>query len=394
MSSTVADRNLKGSDFSTYYAPQTAYGAINANPVFHYVRRTTGKPKTTVAYVQDESVTTDNQGVENIADSEEYTMELSAVTTKQSIYFMSTAIHGDFVSYTNTAATFAALADGFTVPAATYAALNVGDAFWLSGFADSKLNKMFIVDEKAAANKIVTTVAPAAPEAAGATVTIVSNKCKNGLAATYLTIQGQTRTSTDPIYDTYYDHIINTYSLEIGETGISQSSINTLGERKLDQTTPVVGQTIAPRPTDRAVSNSKDILDWYVDGISAKCIQKSLSLSIDNGYSGDDAAGCVRQYARGQFAVTGSASFRAKLSNPTTWKTYYEQGIRKSMGVLMRHQASGDQTYIAMPQTCITEHNQADGSNDVANHEVSFGAEGNAAADATIIIYTNWTVTP
>jgi hypothetical protein len=393
MSSTVADRNLRGSDFSVGISPQTAYGAINANPIFRPVRRTTGKPRTAIAYTQDDSVTTDNQGVDNIQDSTEYTMELSSSFSKQSVYLLSTAIHGDFVNYTNTAATFAAIADGFVVPAATYAALAVGDAFWVTGFANDDIDGFYIVKSKEPGNEIVTTVDPVATEAAGASVTLVSNKCKNGLAPTYFTVQEQVQTSATPIYSTYYDMIINTMSVEIGETGIVRSTFNMVGERKLDQDTAVTGQTYSAKLDDRSVSASQDVTDWYVDGVLATCIQKNMTINVDNAYTGDDAAACARQYARGQFAVGGSASMRAKLSDPVAWRTYYEDSVRKSMGVLITHPNSSDQTFIVMMQVAITEHNQADGGNDVANHELSFGAEGHADTSSTIMIFTNWAVT-
>ena len=83
---------------------------------------------------------------------------------------------------------------------------------------------------------------------------------------------------------------------------------------------------------------------------------------------------------------------RSKLSAPLTWRTYYEDSVRKSMGVLITHPNSTDQTFIVMMQNAITEHNQADGANDVANHEVSFAAEGHAATSSTIMVFTNWNV--
>lgn len=392
MSSSVSDRNLRGSDFAVGLSPQTAYGAINANPVFRPVRRTTGKPKTAIAYTQDDSVTTDNQGVDNIQDSTEYTMELSSSFSKQSVYLLSAAIHGDFVNYTNTAATFEATADGFVLPSAVYAALSVGDAFWVTGFAEELIDGFYIIASKDGGNAITTNIPPADTEAVGASVTILSNKCKNGLAPTYFTVQQQTQTGSTPIYDTYYDMIVNTLSVEIGETGITRSNFNMVGERRLDQTTAVAGQTYSSKLTDRSVSASQDVTDWYVDGVLATCIQKSMTINIDNGYTGDDAAACARQYARGQFAVSGSAAMRAKLSDPLIWRTYYENSIRKSMGVLITHPNSNDQTFIVMMQNAITEHDQADGGNDVANHELSFGAEGHAASNSTIMIFTNWNV--
>lgn len=392
MSSTVADRNLTGKDFSVGISPQTAYGTVNTSPVFRPLRRTTGKPKTAVAYTQDDSVNTDNHGVENIQDSTEYTMELSSSFSKQSVYLLSAAIHNDFVNFTNTATTYAALVDGFTVTAPAYAALSVGDGFWVSGFAGATINRFYVVASKAAANKIVTTVAPAATETAGASVTLISNKCRNGLLPTYFTVQEMVATSSAPLHYTYYDNVVNTASIEIGETGITRFNCNTVGERKLPQTTAVAGQTYSAKLTDRSVSASQDVTNWFVDGALATCIQKSMTINIDNAYTGDDAAACARQYARGQFAVSGSASMRAKLTSPVLWRDYYEQAIRKSMGVLITHPASTDQTFIVMMQNAITEHDQANGANDVANHEISFASEGHAATNSTIMIFTNWTV--
>ena len=392
MSSTVSDRNVNGKDFSVGISPQTAYGAVNSNPTFRPVRRTTGKPKTAISYTQDDTVTTDNQGVENIQDSTEYTMELSSSFSKQSVYLLSTAIHGDFTNYTNTATTFAATSTGFTLPAATYTALSAGDAFWISGFAEDTIDGFYIVESKDGSNTITTTIAPADTESAGASVTLVSNKCKNGLSPTYFTVQQVTQTSSTPIYDTYYDMIVNTLSVEIGETGITRCNFNMVGERKLDQTTAVSGQTYSAKLTDRSVSASNDVTDWYVDGVKATCIQKSMTINIDNAYTGDDAAGCVRQYARGQFAVNGSASLRSKLSAPLTWRTYYEDEVRKEMGVLITHPNGADQTFIVMMQNAFTEHNQADGANDLANHEMSFASEGHAATSSTIMLFTNWAV--
>lgn len=392
MSSTVSNGNSTGKDISVGLAPQTTYGSINVSPVFRPLRRTTGKPKTAVAYTQDDSVNTDNQGVENIQESTEYTMELSSSFSKQSVYLMSAAIHGDFVNFTNTATTYVALADGFTVTAPAYAALSAGDGFWISGFAGSTINGFYMVASKGASNKIVTTIAPAATEAAGASVTLISNKCKNGLAPTYFTAQEAFATTTTPVYSTYYDGVINTFSAEIGETGIIRATANFFFERKLSQTTAVAGQTYSAKLLDRSASSGKGLVNWYVDGAAYTCTQKSLTLNIDNGYTGDDAAGCARQYIRGQFVAGGSASIRAKTVNPVEWRTYYENEIRKSMGVLISHPSSTDQTFIVMMQNAITEHDQADGANAASNHEISVASEGHAATNSTIMIFTNWTV--
>lgn len=392
MPSTVANRLLNGKDWSVGKSAQTAYGAINASPVFIPVRRSSGKPKTTVGYTQDDEVTTTNQGQANIQDSTDYSMELSSSFSKQSVAWLIEAIHGTEVTYTNTATTFAALADGFTVPAATYSVLSVGDAFWISGFVDDTIDGFFIVDSKEAANKIVTTIAPADTEAAGASVTLTSNRTTNGLAPTYNTLQERvvdTTAGDDIDYTTMYDAVIDTQSLDIGETGIVTTTAKFVAEKKVDGLLAISGQTYSSVLTDRSVSSVQDITGWYVDGLSATCTQKSISIEIANGYQGDDAAACSKVYTRGQFAVSGSSSFRARTDAPLDWRSYYENGTRKALGVLIAHPGGGN-TFIVMPQCAITEHDQANGSNDISNHEVSFAAEGEATLGYTVAIFRDW----
>ena len=389
----VNDRLVRGSDFSVGIADQTTYGTPNASPTFTPVRRSTGKPKTTIGYTQDDSVTTDNQGVQNIQDSTEYGMELSASFSKQSVNWLQKAIHGTEAALTDTDTVYAADATGFDLDATVYAALGVSDAFWISGFADSTIDGFYIIASKDGANHVTTTVAPAATEAAGASVTLVSNKTENGLDSNYVMLQQRvtdTGAAGNINYTTYYDAIIDTLSVEIGETGIVSGSANFVAEKKISGEAAVSGQTYAAPLTDRSVSAVQDVTGWYVDGVSATCDQKSISIEVANGYQGDDAAACSRQYARNQFAVTGSASFRARISDPLEWENYYVNATRKSLGVLITHPNSTDQTFILMPQCAITEHSQADGNNDIANHEVGFGAEGSATTGNTVMVFKNW----
>lgn len=393
MPTVVNDRLLRGSDFSVGIADQTTYGTPNTSPVFTPVRRSSGKPKTTIGYTQDDSVTTDNQGVQNIQDSSDYSMELSASFSKQSVDWLKKAIHGTAVNLTDTDTVYAADATGFTLDSTVYAALSVRDAFWISGFADSTIDGVYIIESKDGSDHVTTTVAPAATEAAGATVTLISNKTENGLDSNYVMLQERvtdTGAVGDIAYTSFYDGIIDTMSVEIGETGIVSGSANFVIEKKISGEAAISGQSYAAALTDRSVSAVQDVTAWYVDGVSATCDQKSMSIEIANGYSGDDAAACSKQYARGQFAVTGSASFRARISDPLNWRSYYENGTRKEMGVLITHPNSTDQTFILMPQCAITEHDQANGNNDIANHEVSFGAEGNAVTGSTVMVFTNW----
>jgi len=392
MPSTVADRLTRGRDFSVGISEQTAYGAINATPVFTPVRRTTGKPMKAVGYTQDDTVTTDNQGQQNIQDTNEFTMELAASFSKQSVQWLLQSVHGTETATTSTGTTFAATAGGFTLSSAAYSASAPGDGFWAIGFVNPLIDGFYIIESKDGGNAVTTTIAPVATEAAGASVTFKRFKTINGDAPTYNALQ---RRVTDMSavgnvnYFTVYDAVIDTMSMEIGETGIVKGSAKFVAEHEVPGQLLISGQTYAAAPTDRSLSAVQNIEGFYVDGELATCVQKSLSLAIANGYTGDDAAGCIRQYARGQFAVTGSAAFRSRISSPLDWESYYRNGTTKALGVRVSH-GGGDETFILLPQVLVTEHSQADGSNDVASHQVSFGAEGHAASSSTIQVFRNW----
>ena len=388
----VTDRLTRGRDFSVGVIMQVTKGVVNTTPAFDVVRRTTGKPKHTIGYTQSDEVQVTNQGQANIQDTEEFTMELEAGVSKQSINWLKQAIHGDAVALTNTATTYAALADGFTFSTAGYAGISAGDGFWITGLTNPLLDGFYIAASKGGSNKVVTTIAPVGTEAASASVTMKSFKTANADLPSYNMLQRRTvddSAAGDISYLTLYDAVIDTMSVDIAETGIVQGKASFKAEKRIDGNLLVTGQSYNAAATDAVVSAVQNVLGFYVDGLSYTCIQKKMSIEIGNGYVGDDAAACARQYARGQFEVKGSASFRARYSSPLDWEAIYQAGTQKSLGVRINHNAT-DETFIVMPQCVVTDHNQADGANDVASHEVSFGAEGNAATSSTIMIFTNW----
>lgn len=392
MATVVNDRLLRGRDFRVGIFPQATKGVVDAAPVFVPYRRTTGKPTLTIGYTQDETIQLDNQGQQNIQDTKEYTAEIESSVSKQTINLLIQAIHGVESVFTDTGADYEATASGFVLPAESYAALSVGDGFWVDGFANDEIDGFYVVESKDGSNTIATTIAPAATESVGAAVTLEANKTVNADSPTYNLIQRRTTdlsATGDVSYLTLYDAVLNTLSIEIGETGIATNSAAFVAEKRIDGTSAIAGQTYAAASTDRSISSVQNIPGFYVDGVDFTCIQKSMSIEVNNNYAGDDAAGCTRQFARGQFAVSGSAAFRARISNSLDWEQFYQNGTTKSLGVRISH-GGGDETYIVMPQILITEHSQADGANDVANHEVSFGAEGNAATNSTIMVFRNW----
>lgn len=386
---TVSDRLLRGSDVTLGFSLQTAYGAVNATPVFQTARRTSGKTKKTVSYSTDETVTGDFQGLEQIEESTELMGTLESSTSLQSVDLLNYAIFAAETIHTNTAATFAALVDGLTVSATSYAALEVGDGFWMSGFANPLLNVFYVVASKAAANKIVTTIAPVATETAGATVTLKFNRYKNADNAYYLTLQTKTKDAVAAggvDHHTIYDSLAGSASFEIPATGRSTTTLEYSAEREVSGTAQVSGQTYAAVPTDKYVSSSKNIKAFYIDGLSATCAMKSLSISINPNLSADDAAGCSKRYSRGVFEVTGSFEIRVKISASTTFRDYHNNGTRISIGVLFDH-SDGNETYIVIPQAVVTEYDAPD-ANGVSIGSVSFAAEGHSASASTIRTYT------
>jgi len=158
----VNDGLLGGGDFRVGKSLQTTKGVINTSPVFTPVRRRTGKTEKTIGYVQDETVSDDYHGQEQIQDTKDLAISIEASFVKQSVDFLIESIYAAETIFTDTDTNFAALADGYTVSADAYAALAVGDGFWISGFSVADANGFAIVASKEAANKIVTTVAPLA----------------------------------------------------------------------------------------------------------------------------------------------------------------------------------------------------------------------------------------
>jgi hypothetical protein len=389
---TVGDGLLGGGDFRVGKSLQTAYGAVNASPVFTPVRRRSGRPAKAIGYTTDETVSDSYQGQEQIQDTTDLTVSIEASATKQSIDFLLEAIYADETLYTVTASTFAALADGFTVTAAAYAALSVGDGFWISGFADDSIDGFYIVEEKDVSNKIVTTIAPPDTEAAGASVTLTSNKYVNANEPYYSAFQTRATDlgkAGDIDYHTIYDAISNSFSMEIGETGIVTASVEYLAEREVSGTASISGQTYASAATDRAISAVQNIEDFYANGLAATCIMKSLSLSVNNNQQADDAAGCTKRFTRGAFEVTGSTVVRSMRSNPFVWRDYYWNGTRVEIAVRISH-GSGQETYIVFPQAVVTENEMDDGNNAIANSSASFGCEHHAASNSTVRVYRNW----
>lgn len=377
------------SDKTLGYCKQTAQGAINTSPIFTPYNRSSGGIKKTIGYTQDDTISTDQNAMQNIQDTTELTAEVESSAQKQTVELLISCIHGTETVFSNTATTYAALSDGFTVTSTDYAALSVNDVFWVSGFANSALNTMHIVSAKSTSNKIVTYTAPAATEAAGASVTLKSNKTKNADTTSYYTLQEKvydTSASGSTSHKTTYDNVIDAGSITIGETGIIKNTFTFKGEQEVSGTSSISGQTYGTTPTDSVLSAVQNVMGFYVDYVSQTCKVKSIGMNWANQYEGDDAAGCQKYYARGSSpTLGGDMSVRARIDSPLLWQTYYEAGTRKAIGVLLQH-SSTEQTFISIPRAVITEHDNSSGK----SSEMSYAAEGDSTTVATMIIFKNW----
>lgn len=388
----VSDGLLGGGDFRVGKSLQTNYGAVNPSPVFTPVRRRSGKTDKSIGYIQDETVSDSYQGQEQIQDTKDLSISIEASFVKQSVEMLIEAIYAQETIVNITATTFESTATGFEGTGNPFANIPVGGGFWITGFADEDNDGFYIVSAKPDNNTVTTTIAPASVEAAGASVTLKSSIYINANNPYYSTFQTRTTdlSKTDDIdYHTIYDAIPNSFSAEIAETGIVSATSEYVAEREVQNNLPVTGQTYAAPAFDRPISSVQNIEDFYVNSAIATCKMKSLTMEVALNQQGDDAAGCTKFFTRGALAITGSTVVRSMKSNPFIWRDYYWNGTRVSIGVRVSH-GNGHETFILFPQVVATEHTQDDGNNAIANSQISFTAEGNAAMNATAIVFKNW----
>jgi hypothetical protein len=396
MASTVTTRELRGKDFSVYMSEQTAKGSINATPEFTKYRRTEGTVKKAISYTEDPTVFNDFNGLEQIKETTDLTAEMQSTFSKQAVIEMIRALNGTEVASTVTATDIAATATGFTSVADAFDFLNVGDGVWIEGFADSTIDGFYIVATVVDDGEFTTTVAPAATEAATESITVTSNRTVNADTPTYVTGQERrvdTSKAGDIAYRTMYDGLLNSLSVEIPETGILTSTGAYVFEKEVAGYAAISGQTDATALTDRSVTSvlgaTASVTSFYEDGLPITCTQKSMSIEINNNLEKDEAAACSAMYFRSQPSFTGSMVMRTYTNNSRKWIDAQENETRKAFSVKVQH-GGGDESYLVFYQTVINEVTEPNANNAIANAELSFTAEGNTAAGATVGLFRNW----
>lgn len=390
---TVTDRSASGNDISVHLSAQTAKGQVNSNPAFDKFRRVEGKAIKVVSYVTSDEVKTNRQARQQIQDSTTFSAELSFELTESTAKYFDGMLHGVKADNGFTASTtIAATATGFT-SAGEFADLSIGDWFKAIGFADSTINTFYKISAKADSSTITTTVAPASAESVGASVTFETEKTVSGSTPTYYTVQNRTvdlSATSDIDYRTFFDAVINTGSLEIGETGIVAGSLALNIEEIVAGTSIISGQTDNAEDTSSVVSSNNNISTIYVNGVDSSCSVKSFSLEFNNNYQADRAAACSgEQYAFGDVETTGSLVTRAVISNTFDYRGRYEDSTPLSLAVLIEFK-SGKWMVIELMQMVITEHTMPDSSNVIVSNEMSYSCEEDDVTATTVQMFRNF----
>lgn len=385
-------RLLNGNDQSVHLSKQTVKGAINATPAFDEFRRTEGKSRKNTSYVQSTEVKTNRQARSNVKDAVTFDAELSFEMTEQTIGLLQDAIQGVEVINSVTASTIAATATGFT-DSGTGFTFVVGDYVFSTNFADATLNRTHRITV-ATAGEITLSPSPAATESAGASVTIQTRKTVSGSTIAYYT--GQTRTvdeskTADIDYFTPFDGQIDTASFEVGETGIVAGSLAIRFEQLTSGTSAISGQTDSSKDASEVLNAVNDIVKLWVDGLDTDpvCTVKSMGFDFSNNLQSDTAAGCEgSEFGNGDITLTGSLSARNRIDDSLIWRDRYNDGTNVALAIEIDH-GGGKHTVIEVPQTVITDHSMPDGSNVVANSDMTYTSEEDSRG-VTAVIYRDW----
>lgn len=394
MATTVNDRSLSGNDISVYMSLQTTKGEINTTPAFDPFRRVEGKPKKEVTYVSSSEVKTNRQGRIQVQDATTFTGELSFELNQSTAQYLDAMIHGAAVDNDITAAaTIGSTATGFISSNSDFANLSVGDWFVASGFVDPALNIAYKIKTYTDDNNIDTEVAPVSIEAEGASVTFESTKTSSGSTQCYYTTQTRTvdkSAAGDIDYRTFYDAIINTGSIEVGETGIVTGNFALAIEQLNPGSALISGQTDNAADTSDPVSAINNISNIYVDGVSSDCGVKSFGLEFNNNYTGDRSAACEgERYAFGDVEATGALVTRAVISNTFDWRSKFESSTPVALASYFTW-SDGRWLILEIMRTKLTEHSMPDGSNVVSSNEMSYGAEEDPITGTTVQLFRNF----
>ena len=390
----MAERLLSGNDYTVRLSKQTLKGAIDSNPVFDIVRRVDGKARENTTYVQSSEVKSNRQARSNVEDSVDYPSEISFEFTEQTLPYLQDTIQGTEVTDTTTETTVAADADGFTDSGvAVWANLVVGDYFFIEGFSNALIDGAYKILVKNTDGDVETSPVPVATEAASASITTTSNITRSASVIPYYTIQTAVvdeAATGDVDYQTFFDTWFNTASFEVGETGIVTGSLAMVSEQKVAGNLLISGQSDNAADTSTPLSAINNIVKIWVDGVDSGCTVKSMGFEFSNNLQEDKAAACEGSlYANSDITLSGSLAARLHIDDSQQWRDRYNAGTNVALAIEITH-SSTKSTIIEIGRAVITEHEIADGSNVVANSEMTYTAEEDSRGYTTSI-YRNWT---
>jgi len=377
---------LQKIDRAVFVANQATEDDITT-PVFTEFRRASGQPVKTVSYTQSAIVDSSGQAPDQVYDNFELNAALESEFSDGSVEYLRRAIHGTTTLVDVTSTTIASTSSGFDSGAANaFANLEVGDYFYISGFADADLNTWHHILVKADDNIVVTSTTPASVEAAGESVTVYSRKTTSGKVRYYDIVQER----IDTKYQSFYNGAIDTASISIGESGIVGMSLGYVFSKKLDQETAIAGQTDGAEDLSNSYSAAVNVKGFFANGVSQTCKIKSMNFEINNGYSSDSAAGCGdKVIAKNSINAQATISARAQKATPFAWTNLSENQTDTSFAAWMQSKAGDQDIVIAMDRCKVTDAVLTDG--DVfTTSDFTAIAQGSTNQDTTITIYTNY----
>lgn len=388
----MAAELLNSNQRSFHISKQTAKGAIDATPAFDEFRRTEGVSKKTTSYVQSAEIKTNRQARSNIKDAITFEGEISFEMTEQTIGLFQDAIQGVEAVNSVTDTTIAAAASTFTDSGNGFT-FSVGDYVFVSGFADTTINRTHRVTA-AAAGSITVSPVPAATEVAGATVTIQTRVTSSASTVAYYT--GQTRTVDESKagnidYLTNYDGVMDTASFEVAETGIVTGSIAFKFGQLTAGTAIISGQTDNTIDSSEVISAVNDVTKIWIDGVDSDPVCTAVSMGFDfaNNLQASQAAGCEgAEYSNGDITLSGSLNARNRVDDSLLWRDRYDDKTPVAIALEIAHSAT-KHTVIEIPLVAITDHAIAGGTNVTANSEMAYTAEEDSRG-YTCVIYKDW----
>jgi len=385
---------LERKDITLHITTQAAYGAIDANPVFTEVRKTSGGMTSNPTYTQSNELKTNGQAAKQIQTLRESSMSIEFDMNQQTAGLFENLIHGVQQDNSQVADTgIEATATGFIMPTGHVSALSVGDWIQLSGFTNSELDTVYKVKSIDSATEITTYVAPVATESAGESVTLTSIKCASGTTQTVITAQqrtfdGSKAGSID--YMTAKNVITDSGTISIGKSGVVTGSFEYNFGNPENSRAEITGQTDAATDTSDVVSADNNMKMLYVDGVNSGCVLSSIDVEFANNHEGDGggAGGCPQEYARNQITVSGALVAKAFRDDSMVWHDRQQSGTRIALASHI-YWPDGRWMVVEVTRAIVTEHS-FDGDSFVEN-AMSYTAEEDPTTGTTVQIFRSWT---